>query len=179
MGQEDYFAPIKQAPREPSRKPPPWGLLLLILLICGGIAFAAVTVLNLQRRSAQEHTTQVQDAKRIPDAQVLCGEGVAWRQLYGIDWTVSEDQPRPVGIIGEFDGQPNDDILLIDLAGTTQILGINGERQDVEDAQWQAVSTFVSWDYDRNGIDDLVPTNALYHFQPKTTGYVTVRRRGG
>ena len=181
MDSQDYFAPVRHSPEKRPKPPRPPYLLPLLLVIAGAVVIAAVAAIatGWLRTRVTERSAQLLAATTIPAAEVRTGEAWQWRELASFDWEVSELRPRPAAVLGDYNADGLTDILLIDLGGATEILGLDGSRSPVRGAEWRAVSTFVSWDYDANGIDELVPTAALYHYQPKAKGFATVRRKSG
>jgi len=181
MDQNDYFAPVKFS-QEPQGEP---GIkrfmrLLAMLAVIAGLTVVGLlvwTVWSALSAARRDFAMTYERATTIPAAGVRTGQPLAWRQLATFDWEVSTDQPRPNIVLGEFNAQPGDDILMINLGGMTDILSPDGSRTSVKDPKWQAVSTFTSWDYDDNGVAELVPTAALYHYQPRAKSYVTIRER--
>lgn len=176
MDQNDYFAPVKFS-REPLPKKPHTTLVMYIVAgavivgVFGGLAwsvFAAISAAKIQFAGTYL------EAETIPAAGVRIGEPLAWHELATFDWEVSGDRPRPNIVLGEFNDAPGGDILMINLAGMTDIIEPDGTRTSVEHPKWQAVSTFASWDYDSDGVAELVPTAALYYYQPKAKSYVTM-----
>jgi len=182
VNRQDYFTPVRYEPpqRTPRNLPkPPRGLWIvlaaaLVILAVGGGVFLMFQ--RQQQRSAAE-TAAARDVT-IPPAEVLQGKPLKWRTLASFDWEADIDHPRPVFCTGRFSGGAADEVLLIDFAGATQIISLDGKSTTVKDAKWGALAQFTAWDVERDGKCELVPDTLFFAYQPKVKSYVRIRGTG-
>ena len=181
MDRQDYFAPARYEPRrKPPRRVGPAGVVLLVLLGIGlaGLAAYGVGILVQAGAARQTAAEEKLTAVVIPPAKVITGKPLKWRELERYDRAVSREHPRPSYAVGEFDGDGSDELLLIDYEGPTTIFELAGGRREVPQAKWRALALYEPWDYDRNGVCELVPSTLFYFWQPKVKSYVRIRGAG-
>ena len=181
MDRQDFFAPVRY---EPKRKPPrnTKGLIVAALLLCGVVVVSALgyfiyTWLQAGAAKRAEEERKVMSVE-VPPAAVEIGKPLKWRELAHFDWQISFEHPRPAVVIGEFDKDGNDEVLLIDYAGKTQIVDMDGKKREVPDAQFKALAQYQAWDCDRNGVCELVPDTLFFTYQPKVKSYVRIKGTG-
>jgi hypothetical protein len=106
----------------------------------------------------------------LQPAGVPVGEPLKWRTLANFEAEASLDNPRPGMVVGDFSRDKSDDVLLIDWMGETQIIQTSGKSRTVKGDIWPAIFEFTSWDYNRDGCCELVPSNY---------GFVWVKEKEG
>ncbi|MCH7472597.1 hypothetical protein IIA79_06560 [bacterium] len=188
MNGQDYFSTVKYEPP----KPRPKGSKLP--LIIGGVLLAFVLLAAaggalLLRSGSGDGGSKVLDlllglsggmeTLGPPPAAVLVGEPFAWRDLASTNWLVSTDRPRAGLVTGDFTGDGNENILLIDFVSKTTRYNVDGSSDVVQEEKWKLISNYISWDCDRDGVSELVPDSLLFTFIPDPTGFIRVRTRGG
>lgn len=182
MSGQDYYAPLRYEvkPPGPPRNLRPLLFSIIGVLALGGGCFGLATwVAARAERHAIEQQAAIERATTIPAAAVLAGTPFKWRELAVFDWEADTDNPRPQTAFGDFTGDGRADVLLISLTGNTRIITADGSAQPVSNANWTTTATYHAWDYDNDGIDDLIPEALLYQYSPKAKDFVTVRSQGG
>lgn len=110
----------------------------------------------------------------VPPAGVLTGEPLAWRELAYWPEEASLERPRPGIVTGEFTGDDSGDVLLVDWMGDTEIIEHGGQRHKVDSDIWPVIIGFTAWDYNRDGVAELVPENYGLIWVPEVQGTVKV-----
>jgi hypothetical protein len=180
VSQPDYFS---QAKWEPPPKPPrkPLGLLPFIvgavLLLLGGAAFAFPKLIewNEQRLAKLEASLEF----HTPAAKVVTGEPLKWRTLATFAQAGTREDPRPEIVFADFNRDQRHDIFMLDFKGKSKVLQPDGSSQTIK-GQWDVVTRFYAWDYERDGIAELIPHSVVNAIVPVTpTSFAAVRLCGG
>lgn len=174
MSRDDYFTTVKYEP--PPRPPRPRIVSALIvgIVIVGlaAITLAALLMVKLVQFKPAE-------PEGVPQAAVKTGKQLPWRQLAAYDWVPDEKHPRPSVTIADFNSDGRHEILQVDPKATTQIIGIDGGALPLAEAKWTALTRFTPWDFNRDGVAELVPDAFIYAFVQTPKGYSTIRLKGG
>ena len=105
MSQQDYFEPVRYQP--PPRKPrrfPRWLIIVIVVIVAlAGLAYAALSIIGRAFREQMQ--------ANLPDAAVVIGQPLAWRELGS-----KTLMPYNSGMLGglfvdDFDADGDDEIL--------------------------------------------------------------------
>jgi hypothetical protein len=109
-------------------------------------------------------------------AAVITGTPIKWRLLTelatpsapDVDPNNADWQPRHELVVGRFDKTAGDDLLLIDFkkGGEARIYQPGGKHSVVKGASYMGITRYHAWDFDRDGIDDLIPQGVAWAFYP-------------
>ncbi len=140
-------------------------------LLAAGMILASCLLLTACNGKDTKTTTAL--PKEPPPATVVKGEPLQWRELASMERDASIDRPRPGVVVGEFTKDRSDDVLLIDWLGDTKVIQPSGKVAAVKNGEiWPAIFPFMPWDYNRDGIDEVVPTNFGLIWTPVPEGTI-------
>jgi hypothetical protein len=154
----DFNAPVKYTPPEPAeRNLAPLITIVVIVaavLLVGGGAFA---FMNFGSSSSSKRETRLTWLYSLPPAQVPVGQAKAWRTLAETKPVAGTAQVRPPAVVGHFDTSQEDEVLLIGMDTPTYVYHVDGKRTTVPAARFTSITRFTTWDYNHDGISELVP----------------------
>jgi len=175
MSNFDYFSTVKYEP--PEKRGPSPGVFIAIGVVALGLIGGAAWYFLMGPGAPKEDTGGFLG---FAPAAVSVGKPMAWRTLDTYDWLVSGDHPRPTVTVADFNRDGAGDILQVDFKAKTNIIEPNGGKQQVRKARWLVMSRFTPWDFNSDGVSELVPEGYLYAYLPTASGtYTTQRLRGG
>ena len=100
---------------------------------------------------------------KVAPSEVLTGTPLAWRQL---DTMLSFGPFPDKLLVGDFEGDGDDELLYVaddDLG--TKLFEVSGASQQLSGYQRNRITQFISWDYDRNGVTELVRSDLTAAFE--------------
>jgi hypothetical protein len=180
MSSPDYFSTAKyEPPPKKPRKPVPRGLIIAMLAL---VAVAALAVAGL--KFGKSLVTFVAKEEKafdisIPEAAVTAGTQWKWRTLAALP-KAGKGSPRPEVVFADFTKDKRDDILLINFADSrTTIFQPDGKAAPVKGASWSNITRFYPWDFDRDGVAELIPHATVFSIVPTGGGWTRVPLPGG
>jgi hypothetical protein len=177
MQSGDYFATIKYEappPPDPSRKRKVIIILVIIVgvLILAGLGGAGV--LKFLKQKEQSMQAEAAKVEGMPPAAVLTGQARKWRTLASFERATGEGQPRPGLAFGQFSKSGGRQALLIDFINDVKVISADGKAKRVHRGAWLAMAAFLGWDFDGNGVDELVPNTLFFTYEPKVEAFVRI-----
>jgi hypothetical protein len=177
MDQPDYFSAARYEP--PPKKPRsrvPFVLLGSVALL-GLIGFAAFSLGGEALKFIKREEAAFEFS--VPKAAVTAGKPWQWRELAALPGATKK-QPRPEVVFADFNKDRQDDILLIDFTGGATIYQPDGKSSPVKGADFsRSITRFYAWDYDRDGVSELIPHAVVYSMLPNDGGWTFVKLPGG
>ena len=153
MDYQDYNTPVKfNAPApEPGRRP-----VIPKVLVIIGIGIVVVVVVYYGVMAAIGSYINHAMSQSFPPARVVTGTSPNWRVL---------EKPGGIGlmgynpggfVIGDFDGDGDEEILKIAVKGRSLIYEADGSRTTAGINGQEFIIQLVAWDYDRDGIAEII-----------------------
>ncbi len=174
MSRDDFFATVKYEPPPKPQRP-----RFATMLIVGAVALSLVAIALggwLVLKLGQFKPAKLEG---IPPAGIKAGKKLPWRELVAYEWVPDEAHPRPSITVADFNSDGRQDILQVDPKATTELIGIDGGAKPLTEAKWKMLTRFTPWDFNRDGVAELVPDAFIYAFVQTPKGYSTIRLKGG
>jgi hypothetical protein len=159
MSVYDFNAPVKYTPPEPKSGNPG----LIIGIVAGVLVLAAVGYFVLPKPGGgggglgSKREQRLVEMTSIPEPKAVIGTAKTWRTLATTKPAYGLGHLRPPAVVGHFGKGKDNDILLVGMKSATEIYRLDGSHSPVPWAKFFFIERFFPWDYNHDGVDELVP----------------------
>lgn len=180
------FEPIRyQPPPQPPReKLNSWKPSLTCLFACGTVVLGLTIGVPLALHSFLKREDVQTVIKHMPRNKQFVGETFSWRVLFEYQ---AQKTAGMNPVIGDFDADDEKEILILDTPPfPSELVKLDGSSRPVAFHQEISHSRYLTWDWDRDGIDELLtsstdgsPEVCIYNLAGELVHTIENRTMGG